>query len=406
MAILYIDSDGNERNRHSYSAGLEFDHCPYKYWLHRVMGWREKDSKAALLFGRALEDAVQFHHEVKGRAGAGEEEFARLWTSAREKPLVYTKKEINWESLMRAGREMMRLYAVRQPSLPIPLDTVFQRQFTKEVFPGDPKYGGIEFFAKLDMICHVDPNHPALPKLEWKPEDGIYRKVIVDMKTSGIDLDDSTGIVAHDLQLRQYAWVLGEKAKWTDVAFLWFKKCGHGLKKGYSVTLLVDTLHFPAGAEAVVAYVDDEAGGVHLVGNDLMIEEMRKAQGFHEGTTNLDTTKVAKERAARWVQENAVFVKREDITRQRLQFSAARVSPESAKDAGAIAADQIVRIVNAWESNRWTNTFGVRFPHDDRGDGYFRAFVLRDSVFRDSMFEQKAEEDLSDYFDEPEEATE
>src|SRR5271163_1011324 len=153
MSFLYIDAEGRERNRHSYSAGLEFDACPFRYWLHRVMGWREKDSKAALLFGRALEDAIQFYHQTGGRMG--EEEFIRLWTMCKDKELTYTKKEVNWDSLMRAGREMMRLYIIRQPSLPVPMDTIFQRQFTKEVFPGDPKFGGIEFFAKLDMITHV-----------------------------------------------------------------------------------------------------------------------------------------------------------------------------------------------------------------------------------------------------------
>jgi hypothetical protein len=394
MAFLYIDAEGNERNRHSYSAGLEFDHCPFKYYLHRIAGWREKDSKAALLFGRALEDAIEFYHATGGKAG--EEEFIRLWVMVKDKELTYTKREVNWEGLMRAGREMMRLYIIRQPFLPIPLSTIFQRQFTKEVFPGHEKYGGIEFFAKLDMITNAPPDHPMLPKIVWKEEYGLFRPVIIDIKTSGIDLDDTTGIVAHDLQLRQYAWVRGIY----DVAFLWFKKSPHSYKKGASVTLLVDAGRFVAGDEAVVASVEDE--GAYLVGNDVMLEEMHKAQGRRENGS-LDTKKDATERARVWREQNAVFVAKEGITRQRLQFSAARVDPKSAEDAGQIAADQIVRIVNAWESNKWTNTFGVRFPHDDRLDGYFRAFVLRDNAFRDSMFEQKSEEDLNDYFDEPEE---
>jgi PD-(D/E)XK nuclease superfamily len=397
MAFLYIDAGGKERNRHSYSAGLEFDSCPYKYWLHRIMGWREKDSKAALMFGRALEDAVQFYHQTGGRMG--EEEFIRLWSLCKDKELTYTKKEVDWASLMRAGREMMRLYAIRQPSLPIPMDTIFQRQFTKEVFPNDPKFGGIEFFAKLDMIAHADPNHPLLTPIEWKPEYGIYRPVIVDMKTSGIDLDSSVGIVKHDLQLRMYAWVRGIY----DVAFLWFKKTPHGLKKGNSITLLVDAGRFKAGDEGVIASVEDDH--VYVVGNDVMLEEMHKAQGRKENG-NLDTTKAATQRAAEWREQNAVLVKSCDITRQRLQFSSATVSKKSADDAGQIVADQIVRIVNAWESNKWTNTFGVRYPHDDRRDGYFKAFVLQDQAFRDSMFEQREDEDLSDYFDEPEEAAE
>jgi len=397
VAFLYIDAQGKERNRHSYSAGLEFDSCPYKYWLHRIMGWREKDNKAALLFGRALEDAIQFYHQTGGKMG--EEEFIRLWSMCKDKELTYTKREVNWDSLMRAGREMMRLYIIMQPKLPVPMDTIFQRQFTKEVFPGDPKFGGIEFFAKLDMIAHADPKHPMLTPIEWKPEYGIYRPVIVDVKTSGIELDSTLGIVKHDLQLRMYAWVKG----CYDVAFLWFKKSPHGLKKGNSITLLVDAGRFKAGEEAVIASVEEN--GVYLVGNDLMLEEMRKAQGFKENGT-LDTTKAAVLRAEIWREQNAVLVAEADVTKQRLQFSSAIVSKKSADDAGQIVADQIVRIVNAWESNKWTNTFGVRFPHDDRRDNYFKAFCLQDQALRDSLFEQKEEEDLSDYFDEPEEATE
>jgi|SRR5580692_1887020 hypothetical protein len=397
MGFLYIDAEGKERNRHSYSAGLEFDSCPYKYWLHRVQGWREKDSKAATLFGQALESAIQFYHQTGGRMG--EEEFIRLWTMQKDKVLVYTKKEVNWEGLMRAGREMMRLYIIRQPSLPIPMDTIFQRNFTKEVFPGDPRFGGIEFFAKMDMIVHVDPCHPMLTPVEWKPENGIFRKAIGDIKTSGIDLDSSTGIVKHDMQLRMYSWACGIY----DVFFLWFKKSPHGLKKKYSVTLLADAGSFKAGEEAVVASVEE--GGCFLVRNDLMLKEMSKAQGYKENG-KLDTTKAATLRAQEWREQNAVLVPFESISRQRLQFSSAIIPKKSAEDAGHIVADQIVRIVNAWESNRWTNTFSVRYPHDDRRDPYFKAFILQDQPFRDSMFEQTAEEDLNDYFDEPDEAEE
>ncbi len=397
MAFLYINHAGKEITRHSYSAGLEFDACPLRFWLHRVQGWREKDNKAALLFGRALEDAIQFYHETNGKIG--EDEFIRLWSMCKDKELTYTKKEVNWESLMRAGREMMRLYIIRQPSFPVPMDTIFQRQFTKEVFPGNEKFGGIEFFGKLDVIVHVDPKHPMLTPIDWKPEYGVFRKALGDIKTSGIDLDSSLGIVKHDLQLRMYSWLTGI----SDVFFLWFKKSPHGLKKGNSVTLLVDAGRFKAGEEAVIASVEES--GVYLVGNDLMLEEMRKAQGFKDNG-NLDTTKAAVQRAVEWREQNAVLVAEADVTKQRLQFSSAIISKKSADDAGQIVADQISRIVNAWESNKWTNTFGVRFPHDDRRDSYFKAFVLQDHAYRGSIFTQDDQEDLSDYFDEPEEATE
>src|SRR5258708_5704570 len=244
MGFLYINSNGDEITRHSYSAGLEFDQSPIKFYLRRILGWRERDSKAALLFGRALESAIQFYHEHDGHGGV--EEFVRLWVvhKANDK-LVYTAREGNWESLNRAGMEMMKLYAIRQPSLPIPLNTRFQRDFLKEVFPGHERFGGIDFYGKLDAMPNAAPDHPMLVPIPWKESYGLFRPLIVDIKTSGVDLDDTKGIVAHDLQLRTYSWLTGI----FDVAFLWFKKSGHELQKGTSITLLEDAGGHPAGSE-------------------------------------------------------------------------------------------------------------------------------------------------------------
>lgn len=397
MGFLYIDSNGEERNRHSYSAGLEFDECPFKFYMKRILGWRERDNKASLMFGRALESAIQFYHDNNGQGGV--EEFQRLWIPHRSnETLTYTTKEIGWDNLLRAGADMMKLYAIRQPSLPIPLKTIFQRDFVKEVFPGNDRLGGIEFYGKLDAMPLVDPNHPMLPRIEWKEQYGLFRPVIVDIKTSGIDLDDTLGIVAHDLQLRTYAWLRGlDPSKTATVAFLWFKKAGVDLQKGSSVTLLEDaSSRFKAGDEVVVAQINkDENFTVYILKDDVELEDMRKAQGLKENG-NLDTTKAAVARKEEWLVQNAILIPQYKLTRQRLQFSAGLVDYKSAADAGQIAADQIARIVNAWDSNKWTNTFGIRFPHDDRRDPFFKAFVLKDNVYRDGMFEQKNDEFFDD----------
>lgn len=397
MGILYINANGEEITRHSYSAGQEFDQAPFKFYVKRILGWRERDNKASLMFGRALESAIQFYHDNGGKGGV--EEFVRLWVVHKSNDLLtYTAKEINWENLNRAGIDMMKLYAIRQPSFPIPLNTRFQREFLKEVFPGDERLGGIEFYGKLDAMPNVEPNHPMLPKVEWKEEYGLFRPVIVDIKTSGIDLDDTLGIVAHDLQLRTYAWLRGtDKSGTITVAFLWFKKSGVNLEKGSSVTLLEDApIRFKAGDEAVVAHVNkDENFTVTLLKDDVELEDMRKAQGLKENG-NLDTTKVAVARKEEWLSKNGVVIPQYKLTRQRLQFSAGLVSPQSAADAGQIAANQIARIVGAWDSNKWPNTFGIRYPHDDRKDPFFRAFVLKDNVYRDGMFEQRYDEFFED----------
>jgi hypothetical protein len=386
MAFLHITANGSERRKHSYSAGIIYDTSPLKYKLRYIDGWKEKDNKAAFVFGRALEQAIQFHHENGGSGGFAE--FTRLWAEHRENAeLVYTKVEGDWASLNRAGQEMMILYAIRLPSLPIPLETtIFQREFEKEVFPGHEQLGGITHAGKLDMIVKVDPNHPMLPKVNWDEKRGLFRTAIGDIKTSGLDFDERQGMAAFDSQLRCYAWLTGI----LDVFLLWFKKTGHKLGKGRSVTLLTDSTKYKAGAEAVVAAVVDDQ--VWIVRNDDELEAMNTAQGRKAGENgragSLMTTKDAQARKETWLRENAELVDEGILTRQRLQFNAGIVKKQYADDAGAVVARQIVGIVNCWKNNSWPNTFGVRYPHDDRNDSYFRAFVMGDGMFRDQYFKQ------------------
>jgi hypothetical protein len=136
-----------------------------------------------------------------------------------------------------------------------------------------------------------------------------------------------------------------------------------------------------------------------------MLGEMEKAQGEKDGET--DQTKEGKELKYAWLRIHAIHVTEEKITRQRLQFNSGFVTLDSANEAGQIAARQIVQIVNSWkqykDSKPWPNTFGVRYPKDDRNDPYFRAFVLKDEGFKKDYFKKSDEETIDDLFAEPEE---
>ena len=406
MGFLYISHNCVPWTKHSYSAGQTFDISPLKYKLQKVDGWREKDTKASFKFGRALESAIQFHHENGGAGGL--EEFTRLWAEHKDnKEITYTKMEGDWARLNRAGREMMILYGIRQPSLPLPLETsIFQREIEKEVFPGHEKLGGITHAGKLDVIVKVDPNHPMLPKVKWEEKYGMFRQLIVDIKTSGLDFDDRPGMCAFDSQLRNYSWLTGIR----DVAFLWFKKTGHKLGKGRSVTLLTNSAKFAAGDEAVVcAVVGDQA---YIVRNDDELEKMEMAQGRKPGVDGkkgaLMTTKDADARKFEWLQQNADLVDTDVLTRQRLQFNAGIVQKQYAEDAGAVVARQITGIVNCWETKNWPMEFGVRFPKDSRKDSYFKAFVEDDKMFREQYFIKSSGDNFDDLIvadEDPEEIT-
>jgi hypothetical protein len=389
MGFLYINSRGTPWRKHSYSAGNDYDQSPYKYFLRRILGWREKENKARFLFGRALEEAIQFYHDHNGVGAV--DDFIGRWSIYKDrKDLVYTAVESDWETLNLDGQEMVRLYQIRQPSLPIPMGSrvVFQKLMSREVFPGDPNYGEINDEGKLDIIAYADPDHPLLPRVEWRPEYGIYRPVIVDIKTSGTDFPEQPGIAAFDKQLRRYSWLSGIR----DVALLGFKKAGRSLKKGSGITLLEDSRNFKAGEEAVIAAVDED--NIWIVKNDFMIEEMdRQGDG---------KTKAGRAARIEWLRQWGVLSRVSAITRQRLQFISGLVSLESANDAGAIAARQIVSIVNSWKTKSWPQTFGIRYPTDDRNDPYFRAFVLEDENYRNEHFTKSAEENFDDLLEDPE----
>jgi hypothetical protein len=395
MAHLYVSRKGIPWKKHSYSSGNIFDQSPFKYFLMKVQGWREKDNRGSFLFGRAVEESIQFHHDHNGE-GAVEDFKARWMTHKDNTKITYTKTEKDWENLLLIGIDFIKLYVIRQPSLPIPLGggVSFQREFAKEVFPNDPIYGEIEDAGKLDIIAYVDPSHPMLTKIGWKPEYGFSRPIIVDIKTSAIDFPEQNGIVAFDKQLRRYSWLSGIR----DVSLLWFVKKNRAIQKGSSVTLLIETDPFKAGEEAVIAKVDD--GTVWIVRNDFMLGEMEKAQGKKpDGKT--DQTNVAKERAFEWLKQNGTPVAEHEITKQRLQFNCGFVTIESANEAGTIAARQIVQIVNSWKTygtRPWPSEFGIRFPHDDRNDPYFRAFILRDEGFKKDYFTRTEEETIDDLF--------
>lgn len=393
MAFLYINTSGNPWRKHSYSAGNDYDQSPLKYYMRRIMGYKEKDSKAAFLFGRAIEKSIEYYHDNNGSGIV--EKFTELWAGAKEIPgLAYTKTEKDWDTLNRMGTEMLKLYVVRQPSLPIPLGnaSVFQREYSKEVYPGDPNYGEIVDAGKIDIVSYVEPSHPMLPRVQWKPEYGLLRPLIVDMKTSGVDFPENPGIAAFDKQLRRYSWQSGIRT----VAFLWFVKKGFGYKKGTRITLMTDAGDYKAGMEVYVA--EKAEGGAYIVGTEAMIEAMESAQG-KKADGKLDTTKAAQARKEEWVDANAPFVPETNFTRQRLQFNSGFVDFESAEGAGLIAGRQIVQIVNAWKNNQWPNTFGVRFPQDDRNDSYFKAFVLKDEAFKNDHFKQADPTEMEDLFD-------
>src|ERR1700756_1142846 len=100
----------------SYSQVSQYLRCPRSYRFRYLDGWREKESKAALCFGRCFEKALAAFFE---REAAGEVLF-KEWGVYRDVQLDYSYGD-DWERLLRQGIGLLEQFGrdnrvrIRQP---------------------------------------------------------------------------------------------------------------------------------------------------------------------------------------------------------------------------------------------------------------------------------------------------
>lgn len=381
MAHLYINSKGVPVSANSYSSGALFTTCAYKYYLLKIKGYRRKDNSAATRFGRAVEDAIQFYHANSLLLGSGIDEFKRLWLASKEvEGLRYTNREGDWASMYRAGAEMLRLYEILLPTLPI-VNPVFQANARKEVFPGT-ELAGLEDQGFLDMVSKAPWVHPMLPRVEI-PKGAAHRPLVIDIKTSGVALDeDHPELLTLDPQLRRYAWLSGL----LDLGFLWFvKSLPTNYERGTAVTLLEASGGWATGEKAVIAEYNDEDETAHLArpdDYDALKFELSEIKG--KGSTERKAALIATRK------ENGILITLPDhaFTRQRLQFQAVHLTPEDLIEAGNTVARELVDIHAAGQTGIYLKKPGVRFPANHCTFCECRGICLKNDRLRDDLLIQ------------------
>jgi hypothetical protein len=168
---------------YSYTQIAQYLACPLRYRYRYLDGWREKETRAGLLFGRAFEQALGalFRREDPGCA------LFEAWSQYQNQPLEYPKNE-SWEQMLEQGIHLLERFVqddrVRIPNPRRNLQIKFSR----------PIANNNEFVAYIDAIGQLDGE-----------------RSVIDWKTTGARYpEEPLGLLALDPQLVCYSWITRE----------------------------------------------------------------------------------------------------------------------------------------------------------------------------------------------------
>ncbi len=167
---------------YSYTQISQYLTCPRRYRYRYLDGWQEKDTRAAMLFGRAFERALAAYFLREDAAAV----LFREWSACQNLDLQYSKGD-TWERMLQQGIMLLDRFCqddrvrIRQPRRNL------QIKITR------PLDYGREFIAYIDAIGKLDGTGCLL---EWKTTSSRYP-------------EEPSGLLALDPQLLCYSWLTG-----------------------------------------------------------------------------------------------------------------------------------------------------------------------------------------------------
>ena len=166
----------------SYTQVSQFLSCPRHYRYQYLEGWKEKDTRAAMLFGRAFEKALAAFFL---RQDASETLFNE-WAQYRDLDLQYAAND-NWDRMLQGGMQLLDRFAQEDRVRILQPQTNLQIKILRPL-PGDHT-----FVSYVDAIGELDNE---LCVIDWKTSTSCYPA-------------EPAGLCALDPQLVCYSWMTG-----------------------------------------------------------------------------------------------------------------------------------------------------------------------------------------------------
>ncbi len=167
---------------YSYTQISQYLTCPRRYRHRYLDGWQEKDTRAAMLFGRAFEQALAAYFLREDAVAV----LFREWSASQNQGLHYANGD-TWDRILQRGIQLLDRFCqddrirICQPRRDL------QIKFTRRVS------GKNDFVAYVDAIGKLDGTGCLL---EWKTTSSRYP-------------EEPAGLLALDPQLVCYSWMTG-----------------------------------------------------------------------------------------------------------------------------------------------------------------------------------------------------
>ncbi len=167
---------------YSYSQIAQYLRCPRSYRYRYLDGWREKETRAAMAFGRCFEKALgaYFHREDATAV------LFKEWGAFRDAPFEYSKGD-SWDRIVHQGVHLLQKFA-QDDRIRIPCPKKNLQIKIVRTLPD-----GNEFVAYLDAVGELDG-----------------RRCLIDWKTTTSRYpEEPEGVLSLDPQLICYSWISG-----------------------------------------------------------------------------------------------------------------------------------------------------------------------------------------------------
>ena len=166
---------------YSYTQISQYLTCPRRYRYRYLDGWKEKDTRAPVVFGRVFEVALGafFRREDPGDV------LFREWSAYKHQNLLFSKGD-TWDSMLSQGVMLLIRFCqddrirIAQPKRNL------QIKLTRPI-------AGNEFVSYIDAIGKLDGTRYLL---EWKTSSRLYP-------------EQPEGLLKLDPQLVCYSWITG-----------------------------------------------------------------------------------------------------------------------------------------------------------------------------------------------------